>query len=57
MRPLEARCHLGLGAVLDRGRGATEARAHVARSAQIFADLGIARWRREADALSTEVVD
>ena len=55
MRPLEARCHLGLGAVLRRGRAVLEAREHALRATGLFADLGIARWLREAEALSIEL--
>ena len=55
MRPLEARCHLGLGTVLRRGRTVSQAREHARRATDLFAGLGIERWRRAAEALSTEV--
>ena len=55
MRPLEARCHLGLGSVLRRGRAVLEAREHAGRATDLFASLGIERWRREAEALSIEL--
>ena len=50
MRPLAARCHLGLGALLGSAGGVREARTQLARASELFAALGIARWRREAEA-------
>jgi hypothetical protein len=50
-----ARCHLGLGAVLRRGRALSEAREHARRARDLFASLGIERWRPEAKALSIEL--
>ncbi len=55
MRALEARCHLGRGALLGGAGDALEARAHLARASEMFAVLGIARWRREAEALSAAI--
>jgi len=49
MRPLEARCHLGLGEILRDDRDA--ARDHLARAATLFRELGIARWLAETEAL------
>jgi DNA-binding NtrC family response regulator/tetratricopeptide (TPR) repeat protein len=40
MRPLEARCHLGLG-MLGRRAGGPEAGDHLARAAALFQDLGM----------------
>ena len=55
MRPLEARCHLGLGG-LSAGMGeAFEARGHLARARELYAQLGIVRWHREAEARLTEI--
>ena len=55
MRPLAARCHLGFGALLSGAGEVVEARTHLARASELFAALGIARWRREAEALSAEI--
>jgi tetratricopeptide (TPR) repeat protein len=55
MRPLAARCHLGLGAVLGSAGRALEARTHLALARDLFTALGLARWCREAEALSAEI--
>ena len=55
MRPLAARSSLGLGALLRSTGKVIEARAQLARASELFAALGIARWRREAEALSAEI--
>ena len=55
MRALEARCHLGLGALHGGAGDVLEARTHLARASELFAALGIARWRREAETLSTDI--
>ena len=55
MRPLAARCRLGLAALLGSAGEVLEARAQLARASELFAALGIARWRREAEALSAEI--
>jgi DNA-binding SARP family transcriptional activator len=55
MRPLAARCHLGLGALAADAGEVLEARAHLARASELFAALGIARWRDEAQALSAQI--
>ena len=54
MRPLEARCLLGLGAVLA-ARSHEQARQHLVEAAGRFAALGIDRWRRQAEALASEI--
>jgi hypothetical protein len=51
-----ARCHLGLGAILRRGHALSEARELARRATDLFTSLGIERWRREAEALSIELV-
>ena len=55
MRPLAARCHLGLGALLGGAAEVVEARTHLARARELFAALGIARWQRAAEARSAEI--
>jgi tetratricopeptide (TPR) repeat protein len=55
MRPLEARCHLALGALLGAEGEVGPARVQLERAGELFAALGIARWRREAEALSAEI--
>jgi tetratricopeptide (TPR) repeat protein len=54
MRPLAARCHLGLGALLGNAGEVPEARAGLARASELFAALGSARWHREAEELSAK---
>jgi hypothetical protein len=55
MRPLAARCCLGLGALLGSAGEILEARAQLARASGLFAALGSARWQREAEALSAKI--
>jgi DNA-binding SARP family transcriptional activator len=55
MRPLVARCHLGLGALAARAGDPTEARRQLARASTLFAALGIAHWQREAEALAEDI--
>ncbi len=55
MRPLAARCRLGLGAVLGNAGEVLEARTQLARASELFAALGIARWQGEAEALLAEI--
>jgi tetratricopeptide (TPR) repeat protein len=55
MRALAARCHLGLGALLGSAGEVLEAQTQLARASELFAALGIARWRREAEVLSAEI--
>jgi tetratricopeptide (TPR) repeat protein len=48
MRPLAARCHLGLGS-LNRQRGESgKARDHITAAAREFKDMGMARWLAKA---------
>ena len=50
MRPLVARCHLGLG-TLHRTMGRTEdARGHVVRAMDAFRDMGMTTWLEQAEA-------
>lgn len=51
MRPLEARCHLGLATLASRRRAVAEVKEHGTLAAALFEAMGIARWRRETDAL------
>jgi tetratricopeptide (TPR) repeat protein len=55
MRPLAARCHLGLGALLGSTGDVVGARTQLARARSLFAALGIARWSREAEVRSAEI--
>lgn len=55
MRPLAARCCLGLGALLGSAGEILEARAQLARASELFAALGSARWQREVEALSARI--
>jgi class 3 adenylate cyclase/tetratricopeptide (TPR) repeat protein len=49
MRPLEARCRLGLGSLYGRiGRG-DEARAEIERARALFRDLGMQAWLTSAE--------
>ena len=50
MRPLAARCHLGLGALLGGEGAVVAARTHLARASELFAGLGLAPQRGEAEA-------
>ena len=52
MRPLAARCHLGLGALAGN---AFDVRTHLAQASELFATLGLARWREEAEARAAEI--
>jgi tetratricopeptide (TPR) repeat protein len=54
MRALAARCHLGLGALGGGAGSAADARTHLARAGELFAALGLARWRGEAEARSRD---
>jgi tetratricopeptide (TPR) repeat protein len=55
MRPLAARCRLGLGALLGSAGEVLEARAQLERASELFAALGSARWQREAEELSAKI--
>jgi len=50
MRPLAARCHLGLGELLGGEGNVAAARTHLARARELFAELGLASQRGEAEA-------
>jgi DNA-binding SARP family transcriptional activator len=55
MRPLAARCHLGLGALLGSTGDVLGARTQLARARALFAALGIARWSSEAEVRSADI--
>ena len=50
MRPLAARCDLGLGSVARRTAELTRARVHLARAAEEFRALGMLRSLSQAEA-------
>lgn len=52
MRPLAARCHLGLGVLAGN---AFDVRTHLTQATELFAALGLARWREEAEARAAEI--
>jgi tetratricopeptide (TPR) repeat protein len=50
MRPLQARCHLGLGKVLQAVGRLDEARGELATAAAMLREMGMTRWLTEAEA-------
>ena len=50
MRPLQARCHLGLGKVYRRVGRIEEARDALRTAATMLREMGMAFWLSEADA-------
>jgi tetratricopeptide (TPR) repeat protein len=53
MRPLVARCHLGLGALHRVAGRASDARAHVRQAVDAFRDMGMVSWLEQAEATLT----
>jgi tetratricopeptide (TPR) repeat protein len=53
MRPLEARCHLGLAALHHAHGRADEARAAADRATQMFRDLEMGYWLARAEAVDS----
>jgi tetratricopeptide (TPR) repeat protein len=51
MRPLQARCHFGLGAAWPRTGRCEEGRAHLCRALDQFRSLEMTDWSRRAEAL------
>jgi hypothetical protein len=52
MRPLEARCRLGLAALYQQAARAEEARAEVAAAVEGFHALGMQAWLARAESAS-----
>ena len=50
MRPLVARCHLGLGAVHARAKTPARAREHLTTAVAMFRDMDMRLWLERADA-------
>jgi DNA-binding NtrC family response regulator/tetratricopeptide (TPR) repeat protein len=50
MRPLVARCHLGLGALYRRAVAPTRAREHLTTAVAMFRDMDMRLWLERADA-------
>ena len=49
MRPLVARCHLGLGALYRRRGTPSEVREHLARAMTMFREMHMALWLERTD--------
>ena len=50
VRPLTARCHLGLGALYGRTGKAHDARAHLTTAARLFREMQMGLWADRVDA-------
>ena len=50
MRPLQARCHLGLGKLCRRVGRLDEARAELSTAATMLREMGMTFWLPEAEA-------
>jgi hypothetical protein len=50
MRPLVARCHLGLGALYRRAVAPARAREHLTTAVAMFRDMDMRLWLERADA-------
>ncbi len=50
MRPLVARCQLGLGRLWSKTRHPSEARAHLEPAASLCGSMGMTLWREQANA-------
>jgi hypothetical protein len=51
MRPLVAHCHLGLGRLHRDGGRRRQAREHLAAAIAMYADMAMAFWREQGEAL------
>jgi tetratricopeptide (TPR) repeat protein len=51
MRPLVARCHLGLGSLPGSAAKRAQRREHVETARLMFGEMGMRSWRERADAL------
>jgi hypothetical protein len=50
MRPLQARCHLGLGKLYARAGQQETARTELSTAIQMLREMGMAYWLSEAEA-------
>jgi len=50
LRPLQARCHLGLGRLYRRVGRTDEARTHLATAVEMLREMGMTHWLSEAEA-------
>jgi hypothetical protein len=50
MRPLGARCHLGLGQLWRKANQPARAREHVTTAVTMLREMGMAYWLRQAEA-------
>ena len=57
MRPLVARCHLGLGALHAAAGSAALARDHAMLAASLFREMDSPSWLARADSLGTALLD
>jgi tetratricopeptide (TPR) repeat protein len=55
MRPLVARCHLGLGTLSRRTGGREQARAHLTTAAMMYREMDIRFWLERAEAEMREL--
>ena len=49
LRPLQARCHLGLGILYRRIGRSDESRAELATAIAMLREMGMSRWLPEAE--------
>ena len=55
LRPLLARCHLGLGALYRRASKPQEASEHLTTAAAMFGEMDMRYWREHAEAKLKEL--
>ncbi len=55
MRPLVARCHLGLGELYARTGERDQAREHLATATTMFSEMDIRLWLEQAEAVLKEL--
>ena len=56
LRPLGARCHLGLGGLYRRAAKRQEAREQLTTAATMFGEMDMRHWREQAEMAMTELV-
>jgi hypothetical protein len=54
MRPLVARCHLGLGALSRRIGNDRQAREHLTTAAALFGEMGMRFWHEQAVSMTAQ---
>jgi hypothetical protein len=57
MRPLVARCHLGLGALQRRSGHGDDAKAHLTRAMSMFVGMEMPFWSHKANVEMRTLVD